>query len=287
MNSLEGGKIKADSPTTDGRKLYHLGISQGDVARYVLLPGDPERSELIAKTWDEWRFIARHREYVTYSGKYKGAEISVTSTGIGGPSAAIAIEELLRAGADTFIRVGTTGAIKEEIEIGDLIISSGAVRLDGTSKQYAIPEYPAVSSYEVLLALVEAAESLNKRYWVGITASTDSFYLGQGRPGYKNFMNSWAKSIISELKSLNVLNFEMEASTIFTMANIYGARASSICAVIANRVTNEFVPNAGVDDAVKVADEAVKILSEWDELKRNSGKRSFYPSLLLKDKMRL
>lgn len=272
--------FRADKPVVEGGKQYHIMVAPGEVSRYVLLPGDPARADRIAATWDESKLIARHREFTTYTGKYKGVRISVTSTGIGAPSAAIAVEELLRVGADTFIRVGTTGAIQPEIELGDLIISSAAVRLDGTSKQYVMPEYPAVASYEVVLALIEAAETVGARYWVGVTASTDSFYLGQGGPGFKDYMQSWAKNILSDLRAARVLNFEMEAAAIFTMSNIYGARAGCVCAVIANRVNNTFKPGVGIDIAIKVANEAVKILSEWDELKERKGKKFVYPSLL-------
>lgn len=234
----------------------------------------------IVKYWEEKKKIAEHREYVTYTGKYKGVPISATSTGIGGPAAAIAVEELIRIGAHTFIRVGTTGAIQEYIKVGDLIISIAAVRFDGASKQYVYAEYPAVASYEVVLALIEAAESLGIKYHVGISASTDSFYTGQGRPGFKGYMLSWMKNIIPDLQKANVLNFEMESSTIFTLANIYGTRAGSVCAAVANRVTDEFIVDAGVEDAIKVANEAVRILHHWDDGKKKVGKKYFYPSLL-------
>jgi len=164
--------------------------------------------------------------------------------------------------------------------VGDLIISIAAVRFDGASKQYVYTEYPAVASYEVVLALIEAAENLGIKYHVGISASTDSFYTGQGRPGFKGYMLSWMKNIIPDLQKANVLNFEMESSTIFTLANIYGARAGSICAAVANRVTDEFMMDAGVEDAIKVANEAVRILYRWDDEKKKAGKKYFYPSLL-------
>jgi len=243
-------KLSASIPQTTENRQYHIACKPGDVAPYVLLPGDPGRVPRIVRYWDNSKKVASHREYVTYTGTYKGAPISATSTGIGGPAAAIAIEELLRVGAHTFIRVGTSGAIREEIGVGDLIISVGAIRFDGATKQYVFPEYPAVANYEVVLALIEAAESLNVNYHVGITASTDSFYTGQGRPGFRGYMLSWMKNIIPDLQKANVLNFEMEASTIFTLANIYGARAGSVCAAIANRVTDELVPDAGVEDAI-------------------------------------
>ncbi len=261
------GFKSASVPVDESGKQYHLNVRKGDVPRYVLLPGDPGRVPLIASFWDESKLLSTHREYVTYVGKYRGVDVAAVSTGIGGPATAIAIEELLRVGADTFIRVGTTGALREEIELGDLVISLAAVRYDGVSKIYVEPEYPAVASLDVLLALIEAAEELGVRYHVGITASSDSFYVGQGRPGFKNYLPKQWSDIHVRLAEINVLNFEMEAATIFTLANIYGGRGGAVCAVIANRVTDEFAPGAGVENAVKVANEAVRILREWDYLK--------------------
>ncbi len=261
------------TPETAEGLQYHIHLKPGDVPRYILLPGDPGRVPLIASYWDEGRKVSEHRCYVCYVGKYRSVELAAMSTGIGGPSTAIAIEELLRVGADTFIRVGTTGALQEYIRLGDVVISTAAVRFDGVSRIYVDPEYPAVASYDVLLALIEAAEALGVRYHVGLTASSDSFYVGQGRPGFRGYLPDGWRGIELRLRELNVLNFEMEASTIFTLANIYRARAGAVCAAIANRVTNEFDPNAGVAEAIKVANEAVKILSEWDELLKASGKR--------------
>ncbi len=258
---------------------YHIQCARGDVARYVLLPGDPERVKVISEQWDERREIAYHREYRTHTGKYKGTEISATSTGIGSPSAVIAMEELARIGVDTFIRVGSTGAIQEDIDIGDLIISSAAVRLEGTSKEYVRVEYPASAHYEVILALIEAAESLGQKYHVGVTASTDSFYLGQGRHGLGGYTQSFSETILQDLKKAKVLNFEMEAAALFTVANVYGLRAGSVAVVFANRIKDEFevVPQ---DTVAKVANEAVHILAEWDEKKKEKGKRFFYPRMV-------
>ncbi len=273
-------RLSSSNNPQDGRGMqYHIQCRPGDVARYVLLPGDPERVDVISSLWDERREVAYHREFKTHTGRYMGVEISVTSTGIGSPSAIIALEELARIGADTFIRVGSTGAIQPHIGIGDIIISSAAVRLEGTSKEYVRTEYPASADYEVLLALIEAAESLGFRYHVGITASTDSFYLGQSRPGFKGYEQSFSRSIIDDLRRANVLNFEMESSAIFTVANIYGLRAGSVAIVFANRITDEFevVPQEPV---AKVANEAVRILYEWDQLKERRGKKHFYPSLV-------
>jgi len=270
--------ISAERPQTEEGYQYHIACKPGDVARYVLLPGDPERVPKISSLWDEAKEIAFHREYRTHTGKYKGVPISVTSTGIGGPSTAIAVEELAAIGADTFIRVGSTGAIQPGMEIGDLVIAKAAVRLEGTSKQYVRVEYPAVADLEVTLALIEAAETLGVRYHIGITASTDSFYLGQGRPGLNGYFPSFARNILDDLKQARVTNFEMEAATLFTLANIYGLRAGCVCAVFANRVTNEF-GKAGEKEAALVASEAVKILAEWDGEKEKAGKKIWFPGL--------
>ncbi len=277
-----GGKrlSSAAVPEDEAGLQYHIRLKPGYVSRYVLLPGDPERTELIASLWDESRLIASHREYRTFTGRYKGVVISVTSTGIGAPSTAIAVEELLRVGADTFIRVGTMGGIQDRVRPGDLVIASAAVRMEGTSRQYAVEGYPASAHPLVLLALVEAAETLNVSYHVGIVASTDSFYVGQGRPGYRGFMLPSHTEIIPSLQALNVIGFEMESSLIFTLANIYGARAGCVCAAVANRVTDEFIVDSGIPEASRVASEAVKILSEWDGLAEKVGSGWFYPGLL-------
>ena len=273
--------VSAERPQTEEGMQYHIACRPGDVARYVLLPGDPERVPKISSLWNEAREVAFHREYRTHTGRYKGVPISVTSTGIGGPSTAIAVEELAAIGANTFIRVGSTGAIQPGIEIGDLIIAKAAVRLEGTSKQYVRVEYPAVADLEATLALIEAAESLDLRYHLGITASTDSFYLGQGRPGLNGYFPSFARDIVDDLRQANVTNFEMEAATLFTLAGVYGLRAGCVCAVFANRVTDEF-GKAGEREAAMVASEAVKILAERDEEKERAGKRIWFPGLKLR-----
>ena len=270
--------VSAAQPHTESGVQYHIACKKGDVARYVLLPGDPERVLKIARLWDEGQEVAFHREYRTWTGVAGGVPISACSTGIGGPSTAIAVEELARIGADTYIRVGTTGAIQREIRCGDLVISTGSVRLEGTSKQYVLVEYPAVASYDVVLALIEAAEKLGFRYHVGITATTDSFYAGQARPGLGGYEQSWMKELISDLQRARVLNFEMETATLYTLSGVYGLRAGAVCAVIANRVTDEF-EKKGEEECAQVAVEAVKILSGWDEDRSKSNKRFWYPSL--------
>jgi len=260
----ESKRTRADRPEFEGKLQYHIEIKPGELPRYVLLPGDPARIDIISSLWSNSREIAFHRQYRSVRGKYKGIEISAVSTGIGGPAVEIALIELINVGADTFIRVGSTGAIQPEIEPGDLIISSSAMRLEGASKVYAPVEYPASASLDVTLALIAAAETLGYRYFVGITASTDSFYAGQERPTINDYLPSWQKGLIDSLRKLNVLNFEMEAATLFTLSNIFKVRAGCISAVFANRITNVF-EKKGEKEAALVASEAVKILSEWDE----------------------
>jgi len=232
--------VSAERPATKRKRQYHIACAPGEVARYVLLPGDPDRVPKIAKLWDKAKKVAYHREYQTYTGEVGGIPISATSTGIGCPSLAIGVEELATIEADTFIRVGSSGSIQRDVRVGDVVISSAAVRLEGTSKEYVRVEYPATANYEVLLALIKAAEKLGHRYHVGITASTDSFYLGQGRPGLKGYTQSFSRDIMPDLQAARVLNFEMETASLFTIAGIYGFRAGSVCAVYANRVTGEF-----------------------------------------------
>jgi len=259
--------VSAERPETAEGWQYHIGCKRGDVARYVLLPGDPERVPKIGKLWDEAREVAYHREYRTWTGRVDGVRISACSSGIGCPSAVIALEELARIGADTFIRVGSTGAIQPNIRIGDLVISTGAIRFEGTSRQYAPVEYPAVANFDVVHALIEAAEKFGYRYHVGITATTDSFYLGQGRPGFRGYTQSWVKDLIPSLRRANVLNFEMEASALLTVASLYGLRMGVVCAVFAEREANKFEPT-GEEESCRAAVEAVKILSKWDKEKK-------------------
>jgi uridine phosphorylase len=264
-------RVSARKPVTEDRKQYHLEVKEGEVAKTVLLPGDPQRVERISSLWDSFREVATHRQFVTHTGKYKGTDISACSTGIGGPGMAIVIEELANIKVDSFIRVGSCATLKKDIEIGDLIISTAAVRLDGTSRQYVRTEYPASASYETLLALIEAAENLGLKYHLGISASTDSFYLGQSRPGYDGYFQSFSTTLIEDLQRANVANFEMEAATLFTLGNIYGFRTGAVCAVYANRVRDEFEVK-GEMDVIRCGNEAVKILADIDEEKKTAGR---------------
>lgn len=269
---------ESEDPNTD--EVYHLELTAGEIAPTVLLPGNPERVAVIADVLDSAEERARHREYVTVTGALEDVPISVTSTGIGSPSAAIAVEELARVGAENLIRVGSCGAIQREAAVGDLVITTGAVRQEGTSDEYVREDYPAVASVEVVSALVAAAERLDYPYHLGLTASTDSFYAGQGRPGFNGFMAEGSETLVEELREANVLNFEMEASAILTLANLYGLRAGAVCTVYANRVTGEF-QTAGEERAAETACLAATLLAQMDARKAETDSAHWHPGLSL------
>ena len=264
----------------DESEQYHVELSAGDVADAVLLPGNPERVDKITALWDDHEEVADHREYRTATGAYDGVPVSVTSTGIGGPSAAIAVEELARVGADTFVRVGSCGALQPEMAVGDLVVTSGAVRQGGTGDEYVRGDYPATASHEVVSALVAAAERLGYDYHVGVTMSADSFYPGQGRPGFEGFRAAGSEQLVEELREANVKNIEMEADTILTLASLYGLRAGAVCTVYANRVTGEF-RTEGESRAAETASLAVSLLARMDEVKRESGAERWHAGLSL------
>ena len=270
----------ADSEDPNADVQYHIEVAEGDVANAVLLPGNPERIEKITRFWEDAEEKGHHREYRTVTGSYEGTPISVTSTGIGSPSAAIAVEELARVGAETFIRVGSCGALQAEMAVGDLVITSGGVRQEGTSDEYVREDYPAVAHPEVVSALVAAAERLGHDYHVGLTMSTDAFYAGQGRPGFRGFRSPRGETLIDELRDANVKNIEMEASAIMTLANVYGLRAGAVCSVFANRETGEFLTE-GENHAAETASLAVKLLARMDEIKEDAGVDHWHAGLSL------
>lgn len=270
--------MTADSEDPNDEEQYHLAVRTADVADTVLLPGDPERIEKITDLWGESELMAEHREYRTATGEYDGVPISTTSTGIGSPSAAIAVEELARVGCETFIRVGSCGALQPEMDVGDLVITSSAVRQEGTSGEYVREEYPAAADDRVVAALVAAAEELDYDYHVGVSASTDSFYAGQGRPGFEGFAAAGSDEIVETMTEAGVLNFEMEASAILTLANLYGLRAGAVCTVYADRTGGEF-RTAGESRAAETASRATALLARMDERAREAGAERWYPGL--------
>lgn len=250
-------------PKDESGRPYHIRLTKKDVGRVAFLPGDPARVPLIAERLDSAKELTSHREYAAYGGSIGGEKVVVVSTGIGGPAAAIAIEELARLGVRVMVRVGTCGAITPEVKVGSVIIADAAVRMDGTSAQYVHQGYPAAATPGVVMALSEAASTLGRKASVGITASTDSFYVGQGRKAFGGFLPADKAHIVEEMRAARVLCFEMEAATLFTLGRVFGIKTGALFAVVANRATDDFALEAGVENAIDVAVGSVRLMRKY------------------------
>ena len=250
----------------DESRQYHIQVAQGEVGRYVIMPGDPKRCVKIAQYFEDPVLIADNREFVTYTGTLDGVKVSVTSTGIGGPSASIAMEELYRCGADTFIRIGTCGGMQTDVKSGDIVVATGAIRMEGTSKEYAPIEFPAVPDLHVTNALVEAAKKKGFPFHVGVVQCKDAFY-GQHEPEVKpvsyELLNKW-----EAWKRLGCLASEMESAAMFVVASSLHVRAGSCFLVVANQEREKLgLENPVVHDtdmAIRVAVEAIRSLIRED-----------------------
>ncbi|WP_336803938.1 uridine phosphorylase [Erwinia aphidicola] len=247
--------------------VFHLGLTKADLqgATLAIVPGDPERVKKIAALMDNPVHLASHREFTTWRAELSGKPVIVCSTGIGGPSTSIAVEELAQLGVRTFLRVGTTGAIQPDINVGDVLVTTGSVRLDGASLHFAPLEFPAVADFTCTTALVDAAKEAGARTHIGITASSDTFYPGQER------YDTWSGRVVSrfqgsmkEWQEMGVLNYEMESATLLTMCASQGLRAGMVAGVIVTRTQQE-IPDAETmkkteSDAVKIVVEAARRL---------------------------
>ena len=229
----------ASTPTYDG-KMPHIMCTKEDIGEIVLLPGDPGRVALFQELCDDFKIVSSSREYTVGTGYFNGVKITVCSTGIGAPSTEIAVVQLIALGAKVLIRIGGTGVLKKEADCGSMVINTAAVRMGGSSTFYVPAEYPAVASFEVVAALRKACEERNEDYTMGICASIGSFYHGQGRatPFETGFDE---QAVLKKYESWNVLNLEMEAETIFTLASVYGVMSGSICSVHCNRATDQWL----------------------------------------------
>lgn len=245
---------------------YHLQIRKGDVGRYVILPGDPKRCKKIAEHFEDAKLVADSREYTTYTGYLDGEKVSVTSTGIGGPSTAIAVEELVKCGADTFIRVGTCGGMDLDVKGGDIVVATGSIRMEGTSREYAPIEFPAVADLVVTNSLVKAAKNLGYRCHSGVVQSKDSFY-GQHDPQVMpvsyELQNEWDAWLRMGCKAS-----EMESAALFIVSAYLKARAGTALLVLGNQERQKAgLENIIVHDTeavIKVAVEAMKGLISKD-----------------------
>jgi uridine phosphorylase len=217
------------------KKMHHLQIEPGQIGEFIIMPGDPGRCHLIAEHFENAQLIAQSREYTTYTGKYKGLMVSVTSTGMGCPSAAIALEELIMSGAKYLVRLGTTGALQKNIHLGDIIIPTSAVRLEGTSIEYIPIEFPAVADIDIVDALVKVTHHKNQKSQIGIIMSHDAFYKSSvfADPNFLKREQVWIDS--------NVLSVENESSALFIIGYLRKVKVGSILTVVANHLTRKVI----------------------------------------------
>lgn len=241
---------------------YHIKVNGDMIGKYVIMPGDPKRCALIAQYLDDAKLVADSREFVTYTGYLDGEKVSVTSTGIGGPSAAIALQELAHCGAHTFVRIGTCGGMQTDVIGGDVVVATGAVRMEGTSREYAPIEYPAIADLEVVNALVTVAKDMNISVHTGVVQSKDSFY-GQHSPlsmpvGYE-LENKW-----EAWKRMGCKASEMESAALFIVGSYLRVRVGACFLVVANQEREaQGLENPEVHDtdmAIRVAVEAIRML---------------------------
>jgi uridine phosphorylase len=265
------------------------GLGDGDVDKYVFLCGEPERVPKIAAALSNGRKVIQKREFWVHRGELDGTAVSVASTGIGGPSAAILVEEMANLGAHTFIRVGTSGGMADGLEKGDFVVSTGAVRMDGTSKSYTWPEYPAFANHEVVLALIDSATRLKTRFDAGVCLSVDGFYsenkvLMDGKVSPMSqcgYMPSFMAERLTDAKRMGIKNIEMENGAIFTICSLFRLRAGAICTVSdvvpwhPTEKTIDFEENMSA--CISVGVEAMRTLIAWDKKKGNA--RFWCPSL--------
>ena len=254
-------------------------VEQGDVAPYVLLPGSEKRARHFAEFWQVSKQKAHHYAYLMYSGEMDGIPITTCSTGCGGRSVSIAVDVLSALGAHTFIRAGVSGAIQSSIEVGDIVIASGAVRMDRTSEHYVFTEYPAVADIEVTCALIAAAQMLKIPYHVGIVASACTFYLGEGTAGLNGYQHSGMRHITEDMRSAGVLDWDNETATLLTLCTLYGLRGGRINTIVDDPETGTYNP-IGEDRLVQTVLQAIRILAKWDDQKRIHGKNYVLPSIV-------
>lgn len=276
--SIQDADVVADA---SGRQ-YHIDLAPGELAEYVIMVGDPQRSVRASEYLSDIRVKRHNREFYSYTGKYKGLEVTIMSTGIGPSCTEIAMVECYQIAKNpAFIRVGTSGSLQPEIKLGDVVISSGAVRLEDTSTYFVHEGYPSIANYEVMLALITACEAEKLNYHIGLTGAASGFYGAQGRhiPG----VHLRYPNLQEDMAAMRVANFEMESSTLFTMATMMGLRASTICLAIAHRPTGGFITpegkKKGEHQALIAGLDGLVELSKMDAKKAKAGKRYWVPSL--------
>jgi uridine phosphorylase len=267
-------------PDTD--RQYHIDLAPGELAEYILLPGDQDRTAKVVKRFESVEFERRHREFASATGIFRGRRTSVVSTGIGADNIEIVLAEILAITENpTFVRIGSCGVLRDDIALGDLVISTGAVRLEATTKYFVHDGYPAVADYAAVAALVEAAYRLGHNAHLGITATAPGFYAAQGRPLAR--LPVRFPDLAEEMASQGVLNFEMEASALLVLAGLAGCRAGVVCTAYAQRVSGEFIHGEQAQRAeaacIDTGLEALSLLAEMDEAVHAQGALHWRPSL--------
>jgi len=280
--TVDGGQRSATRVRRNAGRQYHIALGPGELAESILLCGDPDRAARVAAHFDRVRLERRHREYVTFTGECKGRELSVMSTGIGPDNTEIAVIEISQiCRRPTLIRIGSCGTLREEVNIGDLVISTGAVRLENTSAFFVHEGFPALADYEVLMALIASAKSGGRRHHVGLTATAPGFYGAQCR-SVEGFPLR-RPGLIDELAAQGVLNFEMETSALLTLSLLRGLRAGAVCAVYAHRPSGRFIDEKDILKAeagcIQTGLEAVSVLHRMDEAKSAAGAARWTPDL--------
>jgi uridine phosphorylase len=265
-----------------GDRQYHIDLGPGELAEYILLPGDQDRTAKIATRLDSIELEHRNREFATVTGIYKDLRVSIVSTGIGTDNVEIVMAEILAITEHpTFIRVGSSGGLQPETRSGDLCITSGAVRLETTTSWFVCDGYPAVADYQAVCALIEAADRLGHRYHVGITATAPGFFGAQGRPIPQ--LPIRYPDLAADMARQGVMNFEMEASALLVLAGLARCRAGVVCAVFAERTTGDFptgdAKQAAESACVETGLEALRILADMDRRKVEAGAEHWRPSL--------
>ena len=266
-------------PDTD--RQYHIDLAPGEVADYILLPGDLARTERIASMLDDVEVERQHREFSSVTGRHRGLRVTVVSTGIGADNVEIVIAELLAiTDKPTFIRIGSCGTLREDIALGELIVTSGAVRLENTTSYFVDEGYPAVADHMAVLALLEAAHRTGIPAHLGLTATAPGFFGAQGRPIPQ--LPIRFPDMAERMARQGVMNFEMEASAVLTLAALAGCRAGVVCTVFAQRTTGDFVVGRQKQEAeaglIDTGLEALHVLAEMDAQLAATGERHWRPS---------
>jgi uridine phosphorylase len=267
---------------SDSDRQYHIDLAAGEVADYILLPGDPDRTDRIAKMLDEVEVHRQHREFHSVTGKHRGLRVSVVATGVGADNVEIVMAEILAIaeGKPTFLRIGSSGVLREDIALGELVITTGAVRLESTTRFYVEDGFPAVADYGVVAALLEAADRTGISAHVGITATSPSFYAGQGRPHPQ--LTPRYPDLADQMARQGVVNFEMEASAVLVLAGIAGCRAGVVCTAFAQRTQGIAVVGEQKEAAeaglIETGLEALHVLAEMDAQRARSGEKHWRPS---------